>query len=134
MDIALWNRAAVMELIKADLSRVEPGRVDIRLPFRNELTQQNGYIHAGIIASIADSACGYAAYSLMPAGSAVLSVEFKQNLLSPAIGDYFVAEGRIIRHGKTLTIARGDVYSWRADEKKLVATMLATLIRVEKER
>lgn len=124
-------RQAVMQMLGAELTLVEPGRIDITLPYRKELTQQNGYIHAGIITTIADSACGYAAFSLMPAGTSVLSVEFKQNLLSPATGSHFVAEGRIIRPGRTLTVARGDVFAINLKEKKLIATMLATMICVE---
>jgi uncharacterized protein (TIGR00369 family) len=119
----------VMQLIDARLSRVEPGAIDIVLPFRQNLTQQNGYVHAGIITTIADSACGYAAYTLMPAGSSVLSVEFKMNLLRPAHGDEFVAEGRVLKPGNTLTVARCDVHARTGSESKLIATMLATMIR-----
>jgi uncharacterized protein (TIGR00369 family) len=119
----------VMRLIGASLGRVEPGAVDIMLPYRNDLTQQNGYIHAGILTTVADSACGYAAYTLMPAGSGVLSVEFKVNLLRPAAGEVFVAEAKVLKAGKTLTVTRCDVYGRAADESKLVATMLATMIR-----
>ena len=119
---------AVMTLIGAELLRISPGEIDIKLPYRRDLTQQDGFLHAGIATTIVDSACGYAAYSLRPAGSRVLSVEFKVNFLSPAIGDHFVAEGRILKAGKTLTVARGDVYAFRVGGKKLIATMLATMI------
>jgi uncharacterized protein (TIGR00369 family) len=119
----------VMRLIGASLRQVEPGAVDIMLPYRNDLTQQNGYIHAGILTTVADSACGYAAYTLMPAGSEVLSVEFKVNLLRPAVGEIFEAEARVLKAGKTLTVTRCDVYGRVADDAKLVATMLATMIR-----
>jgi uncharacterized protein (TIGR00369 family) len=118
-----------MQLIGATLSRVEPGMVDISLPFREDLTQQNGFIHAGIITTIADSACGYAAYTLMPAGASVLSVEYKVNLLRPAAGESFVAEGRVIKPGNTLTVTRADVYAQTGERTTLVATMLATMIR-----
>ena len=124
-----FARQHVMRLIGAGLSRVEPGAVDIALPFREDLTQQTGYLHAGIITTVADSACGYAAYTLMPAGSEVLSVEFKVNLLRPAGGEVFVAEGRVLKAGKTLTVTRCDVYGRTGEEAKLVATMLATMIR-----
>src|SRR6185369_1918668 len=97
------GRQAFMRLLGATLERVEPGAVDIALPFREDLTQQQLFVHAGAISSIADSACGYAAYSLMPAGVNILSVEFKVNLLAPAEGERFLAEGRVIRAGKTLT-------------------------------
>ena len=124
-----FARQHVMQLIGATLGRVEPGAVDIVLPFRENLTQQNGYIHAGIITTVADSACGYAAYTLMPADSEVLSVEFKVNLLRPAGGELFAAEGRVLKAGKTLTVTRCDVYGRTGEEAKLVATMLATMIR-----
>ncbi len=124
-----FARQKAMELIGAVLTRVEPGAVDIMLPFREDLTQQDGYIHAGIITTIADSACGYAAYTLMPRATKVLSVEFKQNLLRPAIGENFLAEGRVLKAGNTLTVTSCNVYARVADETKLVATMLATMIR-----
>jgi uncharacterized protein (TIGR00369 family) len=124
-----FGRQQVMQLIGAVLERVEPGIVDIVLPHREDLTQQNGFVHAGIITTVADSACGYAAYTLMPAGSGVLSVEFKVNLLRPAAGEKFVAQGRVLKAGGTLTVTRCDVYGWVGEETKLVATMLATMIR-----
>ncbi|HJU54469.1 MAG TPA: PaaI family thioesterase [Pyrinomonadaceae bacterium] len=124
-----FSRQHVMSLIGASLRRVEPGTVEIVLPYRRDLTQQDGFIHAGILTTIADSACGYAAYTLMPAGSEVLSVEFKVNLLRPAAGEVFVAEARVLKAGKTLTVTRGDVHGLSDGETKLVATMLATMIR-----
>jgi uncharacterized protein (TIGR00369 family) len=124
-----FARQRIMHFIGASLKRVEPGAVDIVLPYREDLTQQNGYIHAGIITTVADSACGYAAYSLMPAGSDVLSVEFKVNLLRPAAGEIFVAEARVIKAGGTLIVTSCDVYGWAADDAKMVATMLGTMIR-----
>ena len=124
-----FARQQVMRLIGASLRRVEPGAIDIALPYRDDLTQQNGYLHAGILTTVADSACGYAAYTLMPAGADVLSVEFKVNLLRPAVGELFVAEARVVKAGGTLTVTRCDVYGQTAGETKLVATMLATMIR-----
>ena len=124
-----FARQQVMRLIGASLRRVEPGAVDIEVSYREDLTQQNGYIHAGILTTVADRACGYAAYTLMPSGSEVLSVEFKVNLLRPAAGEVFVAEARVLKAGKTLTVARCDVYGRVADETKLIAVMLATIIR-----
>jgi uncharacterized protein (TIGR00369 family) len=126
---ASFARQKAMQLLGALLRRIEPGAVTIALPFREDLTQQNGHIHAGIITAIADSACGYAAYTLMPAGSEVLSVEFKVNLLRPAQGEEFVAEAKVLKAGRTLTVTRCDVYSQVADEARMVATMLATMIR-----
>jgi uncharacterized protein (TIGR00369 family) len=123
-----FSRQQVMNLIGASLTRVEPGAIDIQLPYRADLTQQNGYLHAGMLTTIADSACGYAAYTLMPAGSDVLSVEFKVNLLRPAVGEIFIAKARVIKPGRTLTVTRCDVYGVKGEEKKLIATMLATMI------
>lgn len=118
-----------MNLIGARLTLVEPGVVEITLPYRADLTQQHGYVHAGIVTTIADSACGYAAFSLMPAGSEVLSVEFKINLLRPAEGVNFVARAEVIKSGRTLSVARADVFAIsESDERALVATMQATII------
>ena len=119
-----------MKLLGAGLSLVEPGVVEIALPYRADLLQQDGYLHAGIITTIADSACGYAAYTLMPAGSNVLSVEFKVNLLRPAQGEAFVARAEIIKAGRTLTVVRADVFALTGDDKVLVATMQGTMICV----
>ena len=128
-----FARQAIMHLIGAELSLVEPGVVEIKLPYRADLTQQNGYLHAGIVTTIADSACGYAAYSLMPASSEVLSVEFKVNLLRPARGEMFVARAEVVKSGRTLTVVRADVSSIAGSgDKELVATMLGTMICVRK--
>ncbi len=126
---ASFARQRVMGLMGARLSRVAPGEVAVELPFRADLTQQGGTLHAGVITAIADSACGYAALTLMPAGSEVLSVEFKVNLLRPAAGEQFVAEAKVIKAGKTLTVTRCDVYARSGGESKLVAMMTATMIR-----
>lgn len=114
-----------MRTIGATLAHVGEGEVDIELPFRSDLAQQNGLLHAGIITTIADTACGYAALTLMPPDSDVLSVEFKLNLLSPVRGDRVIARARVIRSGKTITVCRADVFSGET----LVATMLATMMR-----
>lgn len=119
---------SIMELIGAELTLVEPGVVEISLPYRQDLTQQNGYLHAGIVTTIADSACGYAAFSLMPAGSEVLSVEFKINLLRPAMGESFVARAEVVKAGKTLTVVRADVFALAEDQRTLVATMQGTMM------
>jgi len=122
-----------MGLIGAELSRVEPGVVEIALPYRADLAQQHGYLHAGVVATIADSACGYAAYTLMPPDSEVLSVEFKVNLLRPAKGKQFLAVAEVVKSGKTLTVVRADVFGIDAESKReLVATMLATMICLSK--
>jgi len=123
----------IMNLIGAQLSLVEPGVVEITLPYRADLTQQHGYLHAGVVTTIADSACGYAAYSLMPLGSEVLSVEFKVNLLRPAQGATFVARAEVIKAGRRLSVVRADVFAVRDDERELVATMQGTMICVRKQ-
>jgi len=124
-----FTRQTIMNLIGAELSRVEPGIVEITLPYRADLAQQHGYLHAGIVTTIADSACGYAAYSLMPPNSEVLSVEFKVNLLRPAKGEKFLAVAEVIKAGKTLTVVRADVFAVDHEEKReLVATMLGTMM------
>jgi len=123
-----FNQQTVMGLIGAELARVEPGIVEISLPYRADLAQQHGYLHAGIVTTIADSACGYAAYSLMPPNSEVLSVEFKVNLLRPAKGQAFSAVAEVVKAGKTLTVVRADVFGVDEDRRELVATMLGTMI------
>src|ERR687891_237115 len=122
-----FSKQTIMTLIGASLSRVEPGIIEITLPYRADLAQQHGYLHAGIVATIADSACGYAAYSLMPVGSEVLSVEFKVNLLRPAKGETFLASTEVVKGGKTLTVVRADVFSLdQTEQRTLIATMLGT--------
>ena len=123
-----------MRLIGARLSRVEPGLVEIDLDSRGDLTQQNGYVHAGIVTTILDSACGYAAYTLMPADSGVLSVEFKVNLLAPARGEGISARAEVKRSGRTLTVCTADAFAIDGDKETLCATMLATMFCVDPER
>src|ERR671920_957713 len=117
-----FARQRVMGTIGARLSRVAPGEVEIELPFRGDLTQQHGYLHAGVVAAVVDSACGYAALSLAPAGAEVLSVEFKLNLLSPAAGESFAARARVVRAGRNITVCAGDLYALKGGGEKLVAT------------
>jgi uncharacterized protein (TIGR00369 family) len=109
---------------------IAPGNVVIELPFRADLTQQHGFIHAGIISTIADSACGYAAFTLMPPDAAVLTVEFKINLLAPARGERFIARARVVRSGRTLSTCAADVVAVEHGEARLAATMLATVMTV----
>jgi uncharacterized protein (TIGR00369 family) len=126
-----FARQAIMNLIGAKLSLIEPGVIEITLPYRADLTQQRGFLHAGVVTTIADSACGYAAYSLMPAGSEVLSVEFKVNLLRPAQGESFVARAEVIKAGRTLTVVRADVFGIDGiGQRELVATMQGTMIAI----
>ena len=124
-----FAQQSIMKLIGASLSLVEPGVIEITLPYRADLTQQHGYLHAGVVTTIADSACGYAAYSLMPPGSEVLSVEFKVNLLRPAQAATFVARAEVIKAGRTLTVVRADVFGIAENgERELVATMQGTMM------
>jgi uncharacterized protein (TIGR00369 family) len=120
-----------MATLGARLVSVTPGDVVIELPWRDELGQQHGVLHAGAVAAVADSACGYAALSLMPEGAAVMSVEFKVNLLAPGRGDRFVAHGRVRRAGRTLTVCEGSVRAFDRDNEREVAIMTATMIRLE---
>ncbi len=125
-----FSRQRVMSELGATLTRVRPGSVEITLPYKIQLTQQHGFIHAGIVATILDTACGYAAFSLMPLDASVLSVEFKINLLAPAIGEALVATGEVIRPGRTITVCKGSVLAARSDGDELVATMQATIMAI----
>lgn len=125
-----FARQTLMKTIGAHLARVEPGRVEIELPFHDGLTQQHGFLHAGIVTSIADTACGYAALTLMPEEADVLSVEYKINLLSPALGEKFIARAAVKRAGRTLTVCEAEVFAIKDAEEKLVAAMLATMMAV----
>jgi uncharacterized protein (TIGR00369 family) len=125
-----FGRQPFMSTIGAEMILVERGRVEIRFPFSSTLTQQNGFVHAGAVTSIMDSACGYAALSLAPEEADVLSVEFKVNLLSPAAGESFVARAAVKRAGKKLAVCTADAFAIRAGEEKLIATMLATIINM----
>jgi uncharacterized protein (TIGR00369 family) len=121
---ASFARQKAMDLIGASLAAVEPGYVEISLPFRDDLTQQKGYVHGGILGMICDSACGYAAFSLMPADCSLVTVEYKINILNPALGS-LLAQGRVVKPGRTLTVTRGDVY---AEDGTHVAAMQQTLL------
>ena len=117
-----------MKTLGASLELVEPGRVHIAVPFSPALTQQHGYVHAGVISSIADSACGYAAMTLAPSGAEVLTVEFKISLLAPAEGLRFLATAAVLRAGKRLSFCSGEVRAIRESSEELIATMLSTII------
>jgi uncharacterized protein (TIGR00369 family) len=123
-----FARQGAMRLIGAQLTRVEPGAADITLPYRADLTQQHGYLHAGVLSMIVDTAGGYAGYTLFPAESSVLTVEYKLNLLAPGEGEFFVAEGRVAKPGRTLCIVQGEVYAHVGDRRTLCALMQQTLI------
>jgi len=127
---ASFAQQRVMDTIGASLTRVAPGEIVIELPFREDLTQQHGFVHAGIVTTIADSACGYAALSLMAPEAAVLTVEYKVSLLAPARGERLVARGRVLKPGRTLTVCWADVAAHDRGAGRPVATMLATLMAV----
>ncbi|MFF0269803.1 PaaI family thioesterase [Kribbella sp. NPDC004536] len=128
---ASFERQGLMEHLGARISHIGPGEVHIVLPSRPEVTQQHGYFHAGATSSIADSAGGYAAFTLFPPGTSVLTVEFKINLLAPAEGDHLRAVGTVIKPGRTLTICRLEVFGITADRSTLVAAGQQTLIQIE---
>ena len=125
---ASFDRQGAMRLIGARLAEIGPGYCAIELPYRPDLTQQHGYVHAGIVSAIADSAGGYAGFTLFPADASVLTVEYKLNLLAPAAGERLVAEARVVKAGRTLAITRGEVYAEAAGGRTLCAIMQQTLI------
>jgi len=123
-----FARQGLMAHLGAELVSLEPGGVTIRVPFRGELTQQHGYFHAGVTGAIADTACGYAAYTLMGAEDSVLTVEYKMNLLAPADGAELVARARVVRSGKTLKVCMADVFVKKGGAENHCATVLATVM------
>ena len=125
-----FNQQAVMQTMSMQLESVAPGRVVITMPFSASLTQQHGFLHAGVVSTGMDSACGYAAYSLMPAEAAILSIEFKSNMLRPAQGDHFEFIGEVLKAGKTITVVEGKAYALRAKDKKLIASMTGSMMTV----
>lgn len=125
-----FDRQGLMQTLGAALSAVEPGRVEITMPFSDGLSQQHGFFHAGGIASIVDTAGGYAGASLFAEGDGVLTVEFKLNLLAPADGDAIIAVGEVVKPGRTLTVTKGEVYVEKAGQRKLCALMQQTLMRI----
>ncbi len=128
--IKSFHRQKIMKTLEASINSIQPGRVSLDLPFNEKLTQQHGFIHAGIISTILDSACGYAAFSLMPKDAAVLSIEFKLNLLSPAVGENFTAIGQVKKAGRTISVVEGELFTNLQTPKKLIATMTATIMTV----
>jgi uncharacterized protein (TIGR00369 family) len=126
---ASFARQGAMATLGAELAAVAAGRVVIGLPIEPRLSQQDGFLHAGVVVAALDSACGYAALTRMPSDAEVLSVEFKVNLLAPASGDSLLAEGEVVRAGRTLTVCRGDAYAQQGADRVHVATMLATMVR-----
>src|SRR5512142_295462 len=127
---ASFARQKLMETIGAVLERVAPGEVDIRVPFREAISQHHGFVHAGALTTAVDTACGYAALTLMPPGAGVLTIEFKVNLMSPGQGEAIVARGRVVKPGRNVTFCHGEVFATDGGRERLVATMSATMMTV----
>lgn len=126
-----FARQKAMETIGAELTVVTPGTVEIEMPYSAALTQQHGFLHAGVISTALDSACGYAAFSMMPANAAVLTIEFKVNLLAPGRGERFLFRGSVTKPGRTIIVADGQAYAFAADgAAKLIATMTGTMMTI----
>ena len=127
---ASFDRQAAMQTIGASLTRVAAGLVEIEMPFSAQFTQQHGFLHAGVVSMGLDSACGYAAFSLMPADAAVLTVEFKINLLAPGKGERFLFRGDVTKPGRTIIVADGKAYAFDNGDSRLIASMTATIMTV----
>ena len=125
-----FSKMTAMQTLQGKLGKVRPGEVEIMVPYRREFTQQHGFLHAGIMSTFLDTACGYAAFSLMPPEAAVLSIEFKVNLLAPGKGDRFCFVGSVVKAGRTISNVRGEAYAFEGDREKLIATMDATMMTV----
>jgi uncharacterized protein (TIGR00369 family) len=126
-----FGRMQAMTTIGASVAAVRAGEVDVVLPFSAALTQQHGFVHAGVIATIIDTACGYAALTLMPMDAAVLTTEFKLHLLSPAKGERFIAAGRVVRPGRKLMVCIGEVFAEEGTSRKQIALMTASMMVVD---
>ena len=125
-----FARQATMQSLQVELQTVEPGIVQLSMPYQQTFTQQHGFIHAGIISTALDSACGYAAFSLMPAEAAVLSVEFKVNLLAPAQGERFIFIAEVLKPGRTISVVEGKAYAEQGQKSKLIASMNGTMMSI----
>ncbi len=125
---ASYALQSVMATLGAELTRVEPGEVEIEMPYRADLAQQHGFLHAGVLATVLDSACGYAAFTLMPADAGVLSVEFKVNLLSPATGTRLLARAHVLRAGRTISVCQADGFMLQDGVEKHVVIMTGTMM------
>ncbi|WP_295805707.1 PaaI family thioesterase [uncultured Nitratireductor sp.] len=128
---ASFARQKMMRTIGAELTLVTPGIVEIEMPYAEALTQQHGFLHAGVISTALDSACGYAAFSLMPEDAAVLTIEFKVNLLAPGRGERFLFRGTVTKPGRTIIVADGQAYGYSSEgDAKLIATMTGTMMTI----
>ncbi len=128
-----FARQTLMQTIGAEMTRVAPGEVEIELAYRDDLAQQHGYLHAGVVTAIVDSACGYAAMTLTRAVEDILTIEYKANFVAPATGEKMIARSRVLRAGRKVTVCAGDVFALRDGEEKLIATMLATMMTLSPE-
>ena len=128
--LASFHSQPFMEHLGAEMTHVEPGFCEVRLPFRPELTQQNGFFHGGIVGTLADNSMGYASFSLMDAQDSVLTVEYKLNLVAPGKGELLVAQGQVVRPGRTLTVARADVFVELDGTRVLCASAQSTMMRI----
>ena len=128
---ASFARQRVMQTLGVEITRIAAGEIEMAMPYGAAFTQQHGFVHAGIMATVLDSACGYAAFSLMPENSGVLTIEFKVNLLAPGRGERFLFRGSVTKPGRTIIVADGQAYAFAADgEAKLIATMTGTMMTV----
>ena len=130
---ASFARQTLMRTIGAEMTKIAPGQVEIELAYRDDLSQQHGYLHAGVITAIVDSACGYAAMTLTRAVEDILTIEYKANFVAPATGEKMIARSRVLRAGRKVTVCAGDVFALRDGEEKLIATMLATMMTLSPE-
>ena len=128
--IESFSRQEMMKTINTSIIAIRPGEIELEFPYQSNLTQQHGFIHAGIVSTVLDTACGYAAFSLMPENSAVLTIEFKINFLSPAKGERFQAVAKVVKPGKNITVTNGELFSYSEGNRKLVATMAGTIMSV----
>ena len=125
-----FDRQRAMKSLGVTIENIEPGRIELKMPYLEEYTQQHGFVHAGILSTAMDSACGYAAFSLMPEESAVLTIEYKLNLLAPAKGDFFLLIGEVLKAGRTVIVCQAEAYSNEEGEQKLVAQMTGTMMMI----
>jgi uncharacterized protein (TIGR00369 family) len=126
-----FSKQGLMTTLGATLRMIAPGAVEITLRPKPSISQQHGFVHAGAVSAIADSAAGYATLSLMPPGTGVLTTEFKINLVAPAVGDRIVARGRVVKAGRTLTLAQSEVFAITGDQEKLIALLTATMMSMK---
>jgi uncharacterized protein (TIGR00369 family) len=125
---ASFARQTAMATLGIEISTLNPGEVELNMPYSAAYSQQHGFIHAGIVTTALDTACGYAAFSLMPEDAAVLTIEFKTNLIAPARGDYFLFRARVLKPGRTITVCEAQAFAAEAGKEELVATMTGTLM------